>query len=619
MSRLLLVEDDPELGLLLQRYLSRSGFEIVLATDGAAGVQAFESADFDAIVTDGLLPKKLGLELVEEIRASSRGREIPIVLVSAAFKATTDVDPRLELVDAFFHKPFVLSELKQTLIGLTARRAPAAANAAVPVVPSAVATQAPGAPAGGVAPTRVAQVVDVARLLLHTARSRLSGLLRFTDGHSRLELAFLRGVLVGATDNLREHLLGDWLWNEGRLTAEQMLQVNQRIAERGERVAETCLALGMCTAHEALEWMDGQARVRARRSLAWTGHVERVEGERHAQALAVTSLDLPELILGFAVEPGQEAEAQRFVEQHAASPIRRGPCFDDLLLAFVEVLPGSSLPCVLFSEPPTLADVARASSPSEVWAGWLVGLFSLAHEPPLDETPLPDLLKRDDDALFVDKELAGRVSALLLKARGRTHYELLGVPKGASSEDVLKKVAELTAVVGPDALAGKALGPATVGARELWGLLEDARRTFSDPSLRQLYDARPLDAGHPQGHSTIDLKASVEEQFWRGRLALDAGDHATALACFQAVLSSRSDDPDFQSYLGWTEVLCGDVDAGLVRLEQARQAHPQALRPLVHLALAAARGGDAVRAHVLLAECQRRSPHDLEVKRALSG
>lgn len=643
MARLLLIEDEPDICTLLERYLRRTGFLVTATADGESGIKSFESGIFDVVVTDGLLPKKTGIEVVAALRASPRGRDVPIVMITAAFKTPRARKDALEGgVDAFFTKPFVLTDLKDKLVELLHRQGktigppPPPPRGAGPSSssgsgrpPSSPPTAAPLAPPPPIWPRRVDTAAGAARALLDAAADRLSGVLRFSDGSSRLDVAFLRGVVVGASDNLREHLLGERLWKEGRLTTEQMRALNARIAEKNERVAEALLALGLCTADEALGFVDEQALMRVRRALLWTGEVERVDDEPLAQRLAVTSLDVAEVILAFGGEAAQETDALRFVALHKQKRLERGPRFDDLLLALSRARPQSALPAVFFAGSPTVAEAARSSTPLDVWAAWLVGLCRLADDPPGDPRPLPDLLKSGVVGMRMDKELAGRICAFLLRARGRTFYEVLELPADVTSSVALERVAALTAELGPDPHLDRALGPALPAARELWALLDDARATFASDAAREAYDgalapkAAPAPAGGDQGRDQARdqarKQASLEDSFLRGQQALASGELVLALGCFELALASRPDDTEYESYLGWTQVLTGDEPGGIQRLMGAMRRHPQAMRPLFFLALCAARSGDTDKARSLLEECVRRSPHDVEVRTALEA
>lgn len=79
MEKILIVEDDELIAELERDYLEASGYEVVLAFDGEAGLREFQKG-CDAAVLDIMLPKKNGFELCREIRKTS---DIPILLVTA--------------------------------------------------------------------------------------------------------------------------------------------------------------------------------------------------------------------------------------------------------------------------------------------------------------------------------------------------------------------------------------------------------------------------------------------------------------------------------------------------------------------------------------------------------
>ncbi len=82
MKKILLVEDDPNLGLLLQDYLQLKGkFEVTLCTDGDEGIRAFNKEAFDLCILDVMMPKKDGFTLGKEIRKVNE--EVPIIFATA--------------------------------------------------------------------------------------------------------------------------------------------------------------------------------------------------------------------------------------------------------------------------------------------------------------------------------------------------------------------------------------------------------------------------------------------------------------------------------------------------------------------------------------------------------
>ena len=107
MEKILIVEDDELIAELERDYLEASGYEVVLAFDGEAGLREFQKG-CDAAVLDIMLPKKNGFELCREIRKTS---DIPILLVTAK-KEDIDKIRGLGLgADDYVVKPFSPAEL----------------------------------------------------------------------------------------------------------------------------------------------------------------------------------------------------------------------------------------------------------------------------------------------------------------------------------------------------------------------------------------------------------------------------------------------------------------------------------------------------------------------------
>ena len=79
--KILLCEDDENLGMLLREYLQAKGFFAELCPDGDAGYKAFTREKFDICVLDVMMPKKDGFTLAQEIRQSNA--DIPIIFLTA--------------------------------------------------------------------------------------------------------------------------------------------------------------------------------------------------------------------------------------------------------------------------------------------------------------------------------------------------------------------------------------------------------------------------------------------------------------------------------------------------------------------------------------------------------
>lgn len=106
-SRVLIVEDDPEMAQLLFQALTESGFQTLMAYDGSQGLSLCGEADL--ILTDVMMPVLNGLAMVETIRA--QGNRTPVIFLTAKDQ-TADVVTGLEVGgDDYLVKPFKLDEL----------------------------------------------------------------------------------------------------------------------------------------------------------------------------------------------------------------------------------------------------------------------------------------------------------------------------------------------------------------------------------------------------------------------------------------------------------------------------------------------------------------------------
>lgn len=123
--RILLVEDDPELGDGLMVGLRQSGFAVDWLRDGQAADQALHTEIFDFVVLDLGLPRLSGMEVLN--RARHRGQTMPILILTAR-DATGDKVSGLDAgADDYLVKPIDLDELTARIRALTRRSAGRAA------------------------------------------------------------------------------------------------------------------------------------------------------------------------------------------------------------------------------------------------------------------------------------------------------------------------------------------------------------------------------------------------------------------------------------------------------------------------------------------------------------
>ncbi|MFQ4140106.1 two-component system response regulator RppA [Nodosilinea sp. PGN35] len=119
--KILLVDDEVELADPLSRLLSREGYEVDVATDGAAGSDLANQGGYDLLILDWMLPGLSGLEICREVR--SRQDSTPVLFLTAKDTLNDRVDGLDAGADDYLVKPFELRELLARVRALL-RRSP---------------------------------------------------------------------------------------------------------------------------------------------------------------------------------------------------------------------------------------------------------------------------------------------------------------------------------------------------------------------------------------------------------------------------------------------------------------------------------------------------------------
>lgn len=117
MKRILIIDDDDQMRMMLKQAFERAGYEVVDASNGARGVEIFRESPVDLIITDLIMPEKDGMETIIELQ-----RESPNIKIIAISGGSRAMDPRDYLhyatqigVLKTFTKPFDTDELLESV------------------------------------------------------------------------------------------------------------------------------------------------------------------------------------------------------------------------------------------------------------------------------------------------------------------------------------------------------------------------------------------------------------------------------------------------------------------------------------------------------------------------
>ena len=112
--KILLVEDDANLGLLLSEYLKAKGFPVTLKQDGNQGYEEYIRGDYNFLILDVMVPEKDGFTLAREIREIDES--IPILFLTAKSMKEDKLEGFKAGGDDYVTKPFSMEELVVRII-----------------------------------------------------------------------------------------------------------------------------------------------------------------------------------------------------------------------------------------------------------------------------------------------------------------------------------------------------------------------------------------------------------------------------------------------------------------------------------------------------------------------
>jgi DNA-binding NarL/FixJ family response regulator len=197
-KRLLLIDDDPNLILLVKDYLEFRGYEVITAGNGREALEVLEQEIPDMIICDVMMPEMDGIAFVQHVREDPRTNWIPVLFLSAKGQSQDRVKGLNTGADVYMVKPFepeelvaqVESSLKQSrrLMERPAKGAEAGPKIHVPPSVELTPTELKVVQyvSQGMANREIAEEMNVSQ---RTIESHVSNMLGKIGLHNRTELA----------------------------------------------------------------------------------------------------------------------------------------------------------------------------------------------------------------------------------------------------------------------------------------------------------------------------------------------------------------------------------------------------------------------------------------------
>jgi len=115
MNRILIVEDEPDLRILLKIHLEKVGFECIEAEDGIVALEKVKKQKPDLIILDLMLPNLPGEQVCKEIKTGKETKHIPVIMLTAKDSDVDRIIGRVVGADVYLTKPCDMAILMENI------------------------------------------------------------------------------------------------------------------------------------------------------------------------------------------------------------------------------------------------------------------------------------------------------------------------------------------------------------------------------------------------------------------------------------------------------------------------------------------------------------------------
>ncbi len=640
---ILLVEDDRQLQHVLAEALHQSGFIVLAEHDGDWALTTFLQRPVDLLLTDGLLPRRNGFQLAEDIRKHVKGRKLPIVFISGVYPASKSkqkLEERIGPVE-WADKP-----VEPSRIVALCRRALQIPEA--PDDPSYRRRQLSRARAETAHLKGLSSIADLAELksvesesqvrfrgalqvrgnlretklaevLSELHRWRASGALLVHSGPVK-KLVYLReGAPFFVRSNVLSETLGQLLVRERLITLRECEESLARSRESKSMQGTELIKLGCISPSNLAYALQLQLEQKLFDLFCWDDGEYRFNPQAPMPEAQIALEMTPARVLLEGVKRTYDGERVRAALGEVAScrvqftddPLDR---FQDMGLEEDEaqlygLIDGKRTVGDLLA----VAALGRLSMDDGRRLLYALRCANMIHFAAPDAAPAPEegpgqrapqappVAELPERALaepeLLQRQQVQRLAARAQDLRRGTLFEALGVGHGAGEFEIRNAFAALARESHPDRLGPDPTREARALTEEIFRQLSLAQDTLLNRERRTGYELE-LRKGRPRSDGdAVDRILAAEHRFREGEVLLTSGDASRARTAFEEATQLYPDQAEFYACLGWATWLeQRSADAALALIAKALALNPRIDRAYVfrgHIARALGQAREA--------------------------
>lgn len=527
---ILLLEDDPALGLLLEQALRQRGYVVQPFRSAEPALDALLCTPSDLIITSAKLPGLTGREFCQALRQHGATAKLPVLLLDHR-----QPDAEIDSADLTRHlaKPFTLA----TLLG-------AVASGIGPGKPIAA---APPEFQGNLTAAPLPQ-------LLHACYSlRVTGLLHLEQGTVHKVLYLRNGYPIFARSNLVRECLGTLLVQIGRISKAEKEESLCRSQASGRLQGTVLIEMGLLSPQDLHQALQDQAREKILEVFAWPeGNWRFLPAKDFRKEITAIDLSPASLMLQGLRRGVAAGGLETVLQQHqgrylapASNPLYRFQEID--LSAGDEQLWGACDGTRTLEEVLALRPFARRASEQ------LLSALLLAEM--LESHDFPEQIVADPgDTRFQSARMRQRREAFLTdyeQLMPLDYFALLGVAENASSTAIRKAYFALVKRLHPDHYFQSGFSPDLMSkVVDLFQRVSEAYAVLTDPARRKDYLASQQ--GEPVAdQNDIAEILRAEESFQKGVVLLRRKQFSEAFTILSWAYQLQPDEPEYLTAYAW--------------------------------------------------------------------
>lgn len=572
----LVIEDNEDVRNIITLYLRRNGFAIAEAGDGVAGVEAAQKLQPDLILLDVLLPRLDGLEVLRRLRETEWGRKIPVVMMSAVLQIRDLKSETSRLnVSSFLEKPFQTRAIMHHVeAALGFRKSLVAENL------NRVASARPSVSWGGedrlqyvrreLARSGSLEEFALPEILHSVFVGSHTGRLRLSAGTTEKRIFFQNGIPVYAESSLADETLGFHLLSSERITEEEHESAREEMTRSGRHFGEVILSLGFLGPHELFKEIESHLTYKVISAFGWqSGVYEFEDGDSWKDDIIVARMKPGRILLDGLQRfwtPGQVQKKLGITDFSKTFPLDRSPHTEEVVGFSTQ----ETRILQMVRRGLTVGDLVRQIKDLNLTISTLYGLYIMEHlgfvldGKALSQTgPFPVAGRSVNVTLEMKEERSKALLAEYLRFRTADYFQILGVSRGATNEEVTSAFEKRQKRYHPDGLVGIDSGLIHDKMEELYIRVHNAYRTLIDPESRRRY-LKQLDE-KVQGAPIISRSKTSKiignssrsedaEFFEKGYSLLRSGEYESARQMFEKAEEIKS-KPRYQAYVAWSGYL----------------------------------------------------------------